>query len=531
MKPAIIPTSKTLSPLQYFPLFLIICMSLLQPNRLLAQADFQLMCGDTQSEGFYSVAEVPGNGYVMTGSTYSFGAGSEDIFLTRTDATGNILWTKTYGGADVDLANSVTYVPGSGFVIAGASRSFTGINFDGYLLMTDLNGNPVWSFSMPAPGQDEFQSVVATSDGGFMIAGTVSGNHCQIKVSSSGSLQWTRSVDWNGADAARSVLQTADGGYASVGFVADGVTGSTDITVLKTNPQGDTLWTRRLGGPGFDEAESIKQTSDGGFIIAGNSTNFPGGGASFYLIKLDPSGNVTWSKAGGGVGNDFLEDVTETALGYSLLGYSQSFGAGSWESVLIGTDTGGNLIWQNSYGTSSSDYPRQIITTSDGYLALAGESYGGPFGQTDGFLIKTDNGGSAGCSGFSAFSLSTVSTPSGGLAPSIGTAGTLSAVTFTSGSVVLPSQFLCLNGIAETDEYAVTLSPNPFSESITINLNQTVEDAVATLSNLTGQTVYRHAAQAGSRFTLLPPPLPAGMYVLEIFSNNRILHRGKVVRE
>ena len=509
---------------------LFICWALLHPGKLQAQAGFQLLTGGTQSEGFYSVTEIPGNGYAMVGSTYSFGVGSEDILLVRTDANGLLLWSKTYGAADIDLANSIAYVPGSGFVIAGGTRSF-GSNYDGHLLFVDLSGNPIWSFSMPASGQDAFNSVAVASDGGFIVAGTVNDNHCQIKVSSTGTLQWMRSLNWGGSSIGLSVMQTADGGYASAGFVAAPGTGSTDITVLKTNPQGDTLWTRRLGGPGFDEAETIRPTPDGGFIISGNSSNFPGGGREFYFIKLDSIGNVMWSKSGGGVGTDYAIDAIATATGYVFIGNSISFGAGNWDVVVMGADAGGDLLWQNSIGTPSSDYPHQIIATSDGSYAIAGETFGGSLGQSNGFLFKNETAGPVNCAGFSGFAaLNTVITPTNNSAPTSVTASALTAITFQTTTPQLSDQSLCLTGIQTSSSGQLTIAPNPFNESITITLNQTVENAVATITNLAGQTVYREALQTGNRFTL-QPVLPSGLYLIEIGTGRDVFYREKLVRE
>jgi hypothetical protein len=127
--------------------------------------------GGTDTDYGYSVVQTSDGGYAITGYTYSFGAGGTDVYLVKTDANGNIQWSKTYGGTDTDVGYSVVQTSDGGYAIAGYTLSFGAGGSDVYLVKTDSLGNMVWSKTFGGTGADHAYSVVQTADGGYAITG------------------------------------------------------------------------------------------------------------------------------------------------------------------------------------------------------------------------------------------------------------------------------------------------------------------------------------------------------------------------
>ena len=198
--------------------------------------------GGTSDDYGYSVEQTADGGYIIAGQTTSFGAGNSDVYLIKTDASGNTTWTKTFGGAYSDVARSVQPTADGGYIIAGYTESFGAGSYDVYLIKTDTT----WTKTFGGTSHDYGYSVEPTADGGYIIAGS------------------TRSF---GA-------------------------GIDDVYLIKTDAIGNATWTITFGGTDFDYGQSVRQTSDGGYIIAGYTSSFGAGFYDVYLIKTDANGNA-----------------------------------------------------------------------------------------------------------------------------------------------------------------------------------------------------------------------------------------------
>jgi len=205
--------------------------------------------GGTNNDWGASVQHTTDGGYIIAGITSSFGNGDEDVLLTKTDGNGIELWTKTFGGTNSDGAHSVQQTTDGGFIITGATESFGLGNGTGdvYLIKTDENGIELWTKTFGGTNAEEGNSVQQTTDGGYIIAG---------HTNSFGN-------------------------------------GQRDVYLIKTDENGDSLWTRTCGGIEEDEGHSIQQTTDGGYIITGITESFGNGIYDVYLIKTDGNGNAT----------------------------------------------------------------------------------------------------------------------------------------------------------------------------------------------------------------------------------------------
>jgi len=246
----------------------------------------------------YSVEETSDGGYIIAGGTSSFGADSSDVYLVKTDGVGDRVWTRTYGGPDEDCGYSVAQTSDGGYVVAGATKSFGAGSEDVYLIKTDSVGDTVRTRTYGGPSVDYGYSVEETSDGGYVIAGGTSsfgagsGDVYLIKTDSVGDTVWTGTCGGPDDDWGYSVEETSDGGYIIAGGTSSFGAGSIDVYLIRTDSVGDTVWTRTYGGPDDDWSWSVEETSDGGYIIAGFTSSFGAGSHDIYLIKTDADGLV-----------------------------------------------------------------------------------------------------------------------------------------------------------------------------------------------------------------------------------------------
>ncbi len=306
--------------------------------------------GETNNDRAYSVQQTSDGGYIVAGYTWSFSVGYYDIFLIKTDANGNIQWAKTYGGASFDWVTSVQQTSDGGYIVAGSTWSFGAGNGDIFLIKTDANGNIIWAKTYGGTFGEYARSVQQTSDGGYIVAGFTSsfgagnGDIFLIKTDANGNIQWSKTYGGASFDSATSVQQTSDGGYIVAGYTQSFGAGNGDIFLIKTDANGNIIWAKTYGGASYDLATSVQQTSDGGYIVAGSTESFGAGSWDIFLIKTDANGNIQWAKTYGGIYRDSATSVQQTSDGgYIVAGYTDSFGAGGRDIFLIKTDANGNI--------------------------------------------------------------------------------------------------------------------------------------------------------------------------------------------
>lgn len=289
----------------------------------------------------------------------------------------SIQWQKSFGGTIGETANSVLQAPDGGFVFAGYTKSkdgdVSGNNgmTDYWVVKLDAAGNLLWQQSLGGGDQDAQWDLQLTNDG-YVVAGQskskdgdITGNH-----------------------------------------------GDHDYWIIRLNSVGEIIWEKSLGGSEEDEAYSVQQTDDGGFILAGNSQSGDGdvtmnqGEEDYWIVKLDADGNLMWQKSLGGSSEDEAYSAQQTADGgYIIAGESASTDGdvtgnhGEGDYWIVKLDAGGNLLWEKSYGGSSVDYPRMIRQSTDNGFVIAGWTSSmdgditGNNGDTDFWIVKLDAAG------------------------------------------------------------------------------------------------------------------------------------------
>ncbi len=349
-----------------------------------------------------SLVQTLDGGFAIVGETDSYGAGDYDVYLVRTDAQGNLLWNMTYGGTEYDGGFSVVQTLDGGFAIAGDTYSYGAGDRDAYLIRTDANGVMLWNTTFGGIEDDNVWTMIQTSDGGFAIIGRTdsygagSFDIYLVKTDANGSMLWNTTYGGPEYDFGTSLIQTLDGGFVIAGTTESYGAGDTDVYLIRTDANGVMLWNTTYGGPEYDFGISLVQTLDGGFAIVGYTYSYGAGIDDVYLIKTDADGNMLWNKTYGGTEHDYADSMVQTSDGgfvISALTYTAGEGnnsvyEGNDAVYLLKTDANGNLLWNMTYGETNYSIGRFLVQTSDGGFAIVGdiESYGA--GDDDVYLVK-----------------------------------------------------------------------------------------------------------------------------------------------
>lgn len=303
-------------------------------------------------------------------------------------------WMQPFGGSELDWGYAVTATSDGGFIIAGYTESMGAGFEDGYLVKTDAAGNVLWERTYGNVAEDRFYAVTETADGGFAMAGVTglgapNWDAWIVRVDARGELLWQQTFGRSGdEDVVRSVIETADGGIVAAGDTFNTATGRS-ILVVKRAADGSPGWDSTGFGIDIPYGYAVREVAGGGLAVAGYSSDgvtFPEFDA--YLARLDGEGTLQWEKPFDAGYDDRAYDMIVVEDGFVLAG---KIGAAMsiWR-----TDTGGNLLWSNTFGSVASDYALAVVRTPDGGFALGGSSYRyAEGGEYQSYVVKTDGSG------------------------------------------------------------------------------------------------------------------------------------------
>lgn len=298
--------------------------------------------GGSENDWGYSVQQTSDGGYILFGTTESYGAGNYDFWLIKTDSQGNKQWERTFGGSDIDWGWSVQQITDGGYILLGYTESYGTGKEDVWLIKTDAQGNKEWDRTFGGSEDDQGYSVQQASDGGYILLGYTEsygaggGDFWLIKTDAYGNREWERTFGGSKDDRSVSVQQTQDGGYILLGDTYSYGIGSADLWLIKTDAYGNKEWERTFGGSSRDKGWSVRQTADGGYILFGVTYSYGTGSADSWLIKTDAYGNKEWERTFGGSETEYGSSVQQTEDGgYILLGCTSSYGAGGLDFWLI----------------------------------------------------------------------------------------------------------------------------------------------------------------------------------------------------
>ncbi len=310
-------------------------------------------------------------------------------------------WARVYGGTHNEEAYCIRETSDGGFIYAGETDT-SGSDGKYFLIeKVDSNMNVSWANSYPADNLDKCR-IIQTSDGGYILVGEKKsygdGNYdfLVVKLNSDGSVSWAKIYGGQGLDSGNSILETSDGGYMVAGSSTSYEGGNQDILLVRIDSSGNVLWAKTYGGVYSEDIYSLIQTSDGGFAIAGdtNSVSYGGLNYDFLILRLDASGHLLWNKVYGGSYIDYAYSITETTDGHFLVaGITTSFGTGYEDFLVLKLNSDGTLSWAKAYGGESGDVAYSIIENSDGNYVVVGRTWSFGNGGKDFLIIKTNANG------------------------------------------------------------------------------------------------------------------------------------------
>ncbi|HEX2014377.1 MAG TPA: cadherin-like domain-containing protein [Nitrososphaera sp.] len=402
--------------------------------------------GGDWDDMFRGIEAASDGGYVIAGTTDSYGAGRRDGWIIKVDENGNVESQRTYGGKSGDVIRSLRSTSDGGFVTAGLSYSFDEGGGDFWLMKFDRNEKLEWQRTYGGGGFDMAHTVAPTRDGGYLIAGFTTSfgaegkDYFVIKVDSSGVVQWQKRYGGIGDEVIRIAKQTSDGKYLVAGFTHSfGQSG--DIMVLKLDAEGNVDWQKRYGGAKFEEPSSILEAPDG-YIILEQSSSF--GNTDAWIFKIDHDGKILWQKRHGGSGFDELSSARMMPDGgFITAGETKSFGTVHEDFWIASFDSEGKMKWHKTYGGDGVDEAEAIALTPEGGSIVVGTTRS--FGSDDGdiWVIRLDSNGDA--------DQCTVNPPKAGLSAAAVAANTNAAATDTSVTVA--------DTVASTRESEPTVRP------------------------------------------------------------------------
>jgi len=399
--------------------------------------EWQKNLGGTSYDVAYSIQQTTDGGYITAGYTSSTDGdvsdnhGNADIWVVKLDDLGDVTWQKCLGGSDNDYTKFIQQTTDDGYIIAGYTSSTDGDvsgnhgSQDIWIVKLKATGDIDWQKCLGGSYYDAVKSIRQTTDGGYIVVGSssstdgdVSGNHGDvdawvIKLDESGDITWQKCLGGTDYDVASSVQEIADGDYIIAGYTSSndgdvsGNHGDNDVWIVKLTSTGTIKWQECLGGTGGDYTFSIQQTIDGGYVIAGSSSSIDGdvsgnhGNVDIWVVKLDDSGNVTWQKCLGGTDSDYAYTIQQiTDGGYIIAGYTNSTDGdvsgnhGDVDAWIVRLDISGDIEWQKCLGGTNYDVISSIQETAadeyimTGYSSSTDGDVSANNGATDVWVVK-----------------------------------------------------------------------------------------------------------------------------------------------
>lgn len=352
---------------------------------------------------------------------------SFDYWILKFDANDQLQWQKTYGGSLDDRGNDIIETSDGGYAILGYSFSNNddvsnnaGLQ-DYWIVKLNASGNILWEKSFGYQGADSGISLIETNDQGFLITGILDvtasggegntqrtanrhagGDYWALKLDISGNLEWSRYFGGNFTDTPYGVVQTEDNGFIIAGSSdsedtdISGNIGTYDFWIIKISSSGDLVWEKSFGGSQIDEARAIIKSGDGNYIIAGdtrsndNDVSQNKGAADLWLIKISPTGNLIWEKTIGGSNFDVARAIENSQNnGFIISGSSRSSdidvseNKGQNDAWILKTDNNGNLLWETTVGGSNIDFSYDVAELANGSVIAVGDT-----ASNDGDIIE-----------------------------------------------------------------------------------------------------------------------------------------------
>lgn len=290
-----------------------------------------------------SIIQENDSSFIILGNT------AEDLLLLKTDRHGNEIWTQYFGGSKIDVMKHLIKSSDGGYFISGSSESY------------GLGGSDIWV----------------------------------IKASSSGLIEWNKNFGTSSNEYGGSLLETNDGSLLLIGNGDLNNSGDQDIWLIKTNSQGDSLWSKNYGGSGDETSNDIISVGDSSYIILGSTSSFGNGGSDIFIIKIDENGNEEWNLNYGGTSDEFGRSIIHTSDdGFVILSSIESYGIGNNAVNITRINSSGEIIWNKTFGGGDGIQGSNALqNTMDDNFILTYNTYNHIKDGYDTWLVKINDSG------------------------------------------------------------------------------------------------------------------------------------------
>jgi len=370
---------------------------------------FSKVFGEYDAEMGYSIQETTDGGFILSGATSSYWAtdslsrindiqhGITNAIIAKVDTVGEPEWIKVFGGDMFESAFNAGETDDGGYFFAGYTNSIGNGLYDFWLVKLDAFGNMEWEKTYGTAKADVGLFGEITSDGGYILTGyTILPNKTDkdfwlLKTNADGDSLWSSTFGNDANQSANRVIELSNGGFVIIGETRGDSTNN-DILIIKTDENGQEIWTKNIVESNDDLVFSIKETPDG-FIAVGTTTSLGAGNKDIWLHKLDASGNVEWQNTFGGDALEYGFDVVPVSDGYVFTGSTSSYGTEFYDLWILKVDLTGVLVWDQLYGSTMIDIGKSIIQNESGGFTILGQTSSYGSGEYDFWIIKTDENG------------------------------------------------------------------------------------------------------------------------------------------
>ncbi len=476
--------------LVYFLLFFSCLTSLAQPP-----SKFYTRIGGAGYDSGNDVKQTLDKGYIITGSTSSFGQGNTDLYLLKLDSMGQIKFEKAIGNHDNEVGRSVVQLLDSSFVTVGYTNSIGFGGYDVYLIKTDKAGNVIWQKTIGGADWDFAYSLQETTDGGFIIGGTTysfgygNADGYVIKTDALGNVTWSKTFGGANDDEFKSVIQTADGGYALTGYTKSyNDIDSGDVWVFKLDLNGDSVWSKYYGGSKEDFGRAIIQLQ--------NLDLFVSGGTKSFSVNGNYETQVLGYNAISGVAGYNYRDVSNQDEYYNCVAQGINgtiANCGTTKNMVFGYDglmdmysSGYGYVNFFSIGSNGIEEFYAVNRTKDKGFIAVGKTNGYGAILDDVFILKTDSVGSFG------------------------------------------SSIVGLKDYIE-DVFYTTIYPNPANEEIYVIIPQLNfnNEIYYVMTDINGQTIIKDNISE-MKTKIDTKEFSSGFYFIHFFNENKLLQSSKI---
>ena len=373
--------------------------------KIFSQSNFEISFGTASYDVGNVVQQTFDGKYIVTGMTESTMTGLSDLYISLIDTDGTVLWTKSYGGNMNEEGYAVRQTNDSEFVIVGITGSYGSGSLDVYLVKIDMNGDTLWTKTFGGSSNEKGFAMQTTLDSGIIIAGeensTIPGTTqiYMIKTNLNGDTSWTKSHPFDNWASAKEIVQTPDSGYFVFGEFANSNSTQSDydLICIKTNSQGDTLWTKSyVDSSYYDFAQAMSKTSDGGFVLINRRFDINTFAENSKIIRLDINGDTIFSKIFNLPGNSSagIRDICQTSdSGFFITGTATDTILYNSNLFITKINSLGDPLWTKYYHGLYSADGNSIELTSDSGMVICGRTNDSLMNQPDVLVLKVNSDG------------------------------------------------------------------------------------------------------------------------------------------